>query len=135
MHKCRALFAVVIWCSLVACGRYSMAEDFVTGFKYESYEIRCEGIVVNPRELLAEMTEEIKNFLSRDQVLRDTLDVIDYTKPNLIGHKNAEGRVLVQYLFATQVQPDVLLPGEGGVSVVIEACRRKVEFANFFRYP
>ena len=77
----------------------------------------------------------IRDYVSSNPDLRSATGVLDFNVPSLVGYKVAGNQPLVEFLFANFLRSDVILPGEGGVKIVVDPCADVVVFGNFLRYP
>ena len=127
------LMIAIALVSSMSCASVSNSR-YVTGFDYDAPTIACRGADVNPETRRRELQKELLDYIAQSRDLRISVDVIDYETPSLIGTKTIGQTKLIQYLFAERLRTDVMLPGEGGVNIVIDACQQKIVYGNFFRY-
>jgi hypothetical protein len=110
-------------------------QNFTTGFQYEQFQISCRGKSVSTSELWKKSRPRLLTYIAKDDELKGALGVIDFEKTSLTGYKKVGNRNLVQYLFSSRLRSDIILPQEGGVSVVVDACTGKTIYADFFGLP
>lgn len=121
---------------LLLNGCHSMQNDsYSIGFDYDYYGIVCPVTGNTAEGLFQSVRREIEVLISTDSELSAAVGVIDFREPTLIGYKKAKKQLLVQFLFGKFLRHDVVLPGEGGVLVVVEACDETIIDASFFRMP
>lgn len=110
-------------------------ELYSAGFQYDDFQMTCGREEVVAGELLKAVSPDLLAYIRRDDGLRGVDEVIDLSRPNMTGYKKIGSRNLVKYLFATYLMPDVLIPGEGGIIVVADPCKRRLLYVNYYRYP
>ena len=94
----------------------------------------CPHGRVDLRALMEELRQAIDDKLSANH-LGDIRDVIDLDAPDEIGAKAIEGQFYVRYLFSQRLSSDVVIPGEGGVILIVRPCSKEVVDAVFFTFP
>lgn len=110
-------------------------ELYSAGFQYDDFQMTCGREEVVAGELLKAVSPDLLAYIRRDDGLRGVDEVIDLSRPNMTGYKKIGSRNLVKYLFATYLMPDMLIPGEGGIIVVADPCKRRLLYVNYYRYP
>ena len=125
------LFAFVLLSACVTVADNNYSDDF----NYDYVGDVCPGTDVTIESLFQSVAKKIENHISEDDELRAAVGVVDLSKPTLAGYKSDGSTHLVQYLFGTFLRYDVILPGEGGVSAIVDACSERVTDVSFFRSP
>lgn len=130
------IFVAFFWVLVLLGGCLTMdSNNYTDGFNYDYVGNVCPGTDVTAESLFQSIAKKIEIRISEDEELRAAVGVVDLKKPTVIGYKSAGRRHLVQFLFGTFLRHDAILPGEGGVLVVVDACSEKIMEASFFRMP
>lgn len=127
-----AMGAAALGSCMAAQSEYEL---FSAGFQYDDFQIICGREVLVAEELLRELTPSLLDYIEGDEKLRGVNDVVDLSRPNMTGYKKLGSESLLKYMFATYLMPDVLIPGEGGIMVVVDPCEKRLLYVNYFRYP
>ena len=90
------------------------------------------GSPIYADDLFRSLRSEIDEHL-RERQLYETSKYLDMETPTHIGKKSSGPVKLYRYRF-TDTKPGVLLVGEGGIDVWVDACARRVVNAYQWRY-
>jgi hypothetical protein len=130
------IIVAFFWVLIMLNGCLTMENDnYTDGFNYDYVGNVCPGTDVTAKSLFQSVAKKIEIHISEDVELRAAVGVVDLEEHTVIGYKSAGTRHLVQFLFGTFLRHDVILPGEGGILVVVDACSEKIVEASFFRMP
>lgn len=108
---------------------------YSAGFRYDDFQIMCGHEVLVAEELLRELTPSLLDYIEGDENLRGVNEVVDLSRPNITGYKKLGSESFLKYMFGTFLMPEVLIPGEGGIMVVVDPCKKRLLYVNYFRYP
>ena len=102
------------------------------GYSLDYTGIVCPGTDATAITVLESLAGTITSYVSDDRNLAAAIGVIDFQRPSLSGYKSIGNQHLVEYLFGDYVRSDVVLPGEGGVRIVVDACKESIVGGSFF---
>ena len=96
---------------------------YLSGFEYSEFTLFCDTAEINSSDLFSNVLPTLRSYL------------LNYEKTSLIGYKILnDNSYLVQIFFTEYVVPNVTLPGEGGVVIVIEPCGNDILYSGFFHF-
>jgi len=104
-------------------------------FAYDYDGVVCPGTSITADTLFQSVSKNIVSYVANDEELKAAIGVVSFQKPTLSGYKHAGDRHLVQYLFGSFVRHDIVLPGEGGVSILVDGCEKAILSGSFFNLP